>query len=268
MISNKIPTKFAPAERAPKETLEQQVMMFRIDNILDQYLGKLPIVSLIVNKYRQVVYMNRGALDFLGIETVKSVLVQRPGEVLNCVHGTEEVGGCGTSEFCIKCGGVHAIISSQNGITMMQDCRLLLKDNTVLDVRIWASPLTINSDNFSVVTIIQHEKRRFALERIFFHDVLNTACSLQGTIDILTKYGDKINKQQYYDRAIRTMDVLIEDIRAQQQINDTENNIGYQNALLNVDVNAFGWLDVNITSPINNSRYYQNDTDLICWLFP
>lgn len=53
-----------------------------------------------------------------------------------------------------------------------------------LDLRIWASSLIINKEKFTVVTLqdIQHEKWHAFLDRIFFHDILNTTNALQLTL--------------------------------------------------------------------------------------
>ena len=201
--------------------------IFKNNEVLNQFLGKIPAVFLIVNKYRQVIYMNKGALEFTGLDDLTSVLGQRPGEIIGCVHSTEEEGGCGTSESCTWCGAVQAVLSSQKGQNAVEDCRLILEPNeTAFDLRVWASPLVINNEEFYAVTIqdIQDEKRRAVLEQIFFHDILNTASSLLSSVEILLDYRDKINEKEYLSRIDFQIKHLIEEIRGQQILHAAENN--------------------------------------------
>jgi hypothetical protein len=47
--------------------------------------------------------------------------------------------------------------------------------------------MNLDEERFSVLSLrdIRHEKRRRTLERIFFHDVLNTATGLLGFSELL-----------------------------------------------------------------------------------
>ena len=73
-MTSKLKTKFAPAERASREELERQIAFFRDNKTLNEFLNKIPAVFLIVNKYRQIVYMNKGSLEFAGLDdTVKKM---------------------------------------------------------------------------------------------------------------------------------------------------------------------------------------------------
>ena len=227
MTDIKSSTKYAPAERATREGLERQSSLFQKSDIMGKLLGKIPAVFLVVNKYRQIVYMNKGALEFTGLEDATSVIGVRPGELLWCIHATEEEGGCGTSGSCTYCGAINVVLESQKGKSAVSDCRLLLgNDHNAFDLRIWASPLKINKEEFTVVTFqsIQHEKWRAFLERIFFHDILNTASVLQLSLELLTEYGDSIDKKGLIKRANRITKDLIEEIQSQRLLIDAENN--------------------------------------------
>ncbi len=228
MNDNKLSTKYAPAERATSEELERQSSLFQISDIMVELLGKIPAVFIVINKYRQIVYMNKGALEFTGLEDISSVIGVRPGELLGCIHATEEVGGCGTTESCTYCGAVNAVLESQKGKSTVRDCRLLIdRDNnhSAVDLRVWASPLKINKEEFSVVTFqdIQHEKRLAFLERIFFHDILNTTTVLQLTLELLTEHKDSIDNKGLLKSANSITKELIEEIKSQRLLIDAEN---------------------------------------------
>ncbi len=227
-MTSKLNTKFAPAERANREELESQITIFRDNVVLNDFLNKVPTVFLILNKYRQIVYMNNGALEFTGLGDITSVIGKRPGETFGCIHSNEEAGGCGTGESCTYCGAINAVLESQKGKSSVKEGRLILgSDEKAYDLRIWASPFVINNEDFTAVTLqdIQNEKWRSFLERIFFHDILNTATGLQGTIDLLIKYKEKVNTDELMERIGNITKSLIEEIQSQQLLIAAENNI-------------------------------------------
>lgn len=227
-MTSKLNTKFAPAERESREELERKIAIFRDNAILNEFLNKVPIVFLIVNKYRQIVYMNNGALEFTGLGDITSIIGERPGETLGCIHSRKEVGGCGTADSCTYCGAINAVLESQKGKNSVKEARLILgSDEKAYDLRIWASPLVINNEDFTAVTLqdIQNEKWRSFLERIFFHDILNTATGLQGTIDLLINFKEKINTDELMERARRITKNLIKEIQSQQLLIAAENDV-------------------------------------------
>ncbi|MFX1337033.1 MAG: PAS domain-containing sensor histidine kinase [Promethearchaeota archaeon] len=226
MTDKKLPTKFAPAERASEDEIKSQVKLFEKDEILSKFLGKIPAIFIIINKHRQIVYMNRGALEFTGLEDLSAAIGKRPGELFGCLHASEEEGGCGTTEGCTWCGAVNVVLSAQKGNPSMRDCRLILGPNEIsYDLRIWASPLEIKGDQFTAVTIqdISHEKRRAVLERVFFHDILNTTTGLYSIIQLIQGHCE-IDRKDLLKRADYLTRKLIDEIQSQRILNAAEND--------------------------------------------
>jgi nitrogen fixation/metabolism regulation signal transduction histidine kinase len=224
----KLSTKYASAERATREELERQISLFQKSDIMTELLGKISAVIIVINKYRQIVYMNNGALEFMSVDDLNSVIGVRPGELLDCIHAAEEEGGCGTAESCTFCGAVNAVLECQKGKSAVGDCRLIVgNDHKALDLRIWTSLLIINKEEFVVVTIqdIQDEKWRAFLERIFFHDILNTTNALQFSLQLLMEFKDSIKKKGLMKRANRITQELIEEIQSQRLLIDAENKL-------------------------------------------
>ena len=227
MKEKRLPTKFAVAERLINDKVIKQIEIFKNNDVLNKFLSKIPAIFLVVNKYRQIVYMNNGALEFTGMDDITSVIGERPGEVFGCIHSSEEEGGCGTSEACTYCGAVNAILSSLKGNAAMLDCRLILGPNEdSFDLHVWASPLSFNDELFSAVTIqdIKHEKRRAFLEQIFFHDLLNSITGLLSSVEILLKHSESINQEEYLNKLDYLAKNIIEEIHSQQILNAAEND--------------------------------------------
>ncbi len=222
----KLPTQFAPAERAPSERIEEQSRHFVNEPLMQQMVNAIPEIVLVLNKDRQVIFANNRLLELLGVDDASSIYGSRPGEILDCIHATEALDGCGTTEFCSTCGAVNAILTSQKGIKNVRECRIIQKvSGNALDLRVTAAPVTIGDELFTVFSVVDvaDEKRRHALERIFFHDILNTAGSLRGFAEIMTD-ADEDELDELGETVYRISEKLIQEIVAQRQLISAENS--------------------------------------------
>lgn len=219
-------TQFAPAERAHDDRVAMDAAYFERFPMLGEVLNAVPDIFLVANAQRQIIFANYRVLESLGIQRAQRIIGQRPGEALNCKHAANDTGGCGTSEACATCGAVKAIMLSLNGQQTVQECRITQADGSAHDFSVWATPITIEGTAFSVFTLkdISHEKRRRALERIFFHDLLNTAGVITGFLDLLGEADDPEEMADYIEQIRRSSTRLIEEINAQKQLNLAENN--------------------------------------------
>lgn len=221
-------TEFAPAERAAPEELEGQVQLFAAHGVLRQVLDAMPVAVVILNAYRQIVYGNSLLLQVTDAETLPEVLGLRPGEILSCIHAFDgKGGGCGTTRFCSECGAVRAIQTSLMGKQTLEECSILRhRRGTVepLDLRVWTTPLTLEGQDFIIFAImdIAHERRRQALERIFFHDILNTATVLQSALELL-RMGHTQLDAEWWDLLYTSAHQLVQEIRAQRDLLAAEN---------------------------------------------
>jgi len=219
IAQEKVPTKFAPAERASAEELARQAKLFAGKKLLGMLPDMMPCVVMVLNQCRQIVFVNKqiAALMPPG-QPNSSVLGMRPGEALGCTHGFESEGGCGTTESCSLCGAVQAILTGQKGESSVRECRVLRRYNgEALELRIWTTPIQIGDEQFTVCALldISHEKRRQALEHIFLHDIYNVAYGLSWYADFLKK-GTPDKVEEYADTIHRLCGELIDEIDAQR----------------------------------------------------
>ena len=226
MIEFEPHTDFAPAARSGPETLNAQRSEVEQSDLFSGIVSTIPDLLLVLNENRQIVYANRPALDFLGITGLEKLLGQRPGEAVNCVNSGCP-GGCGTSEKCSTCGAVLAILGSQRGERTSKECRILIKSGgglDALDLKVTAAPIVVAGGKFTAfyVSDISHEKRRRALERIFFHDVLNTAGTLEGFSEVMSEEKDAIALRGYGGTINRISQRLVEEIVAQRELLQAE----------------------------------------------
>jgi signal transduction histidine kinase len=212
-------------ERASDEDVRHDISLFASVPLLRQALDAVPDIFMILNEERQIVFANAALMRLLGIPPESFSGGMRPGEVLNCAHAFLEPGGCGASEFCRTCGAVQAIISSLRGVDSINECRITQQNGNALDLQVWATPLDLDGRRFTLFTVkdISHEKRRRALERIFFHNLLNTAGGVMGFAELLMSASpEELNelKSHVYQLSLR----LIEEINAQKELAAAEND--------------------------------------------
>ncbi len=140
-------TKLAPAERMSAEEIARQAQLFADRKLLGVLPNVMPCILLAVNEHRQIVFANERFLELLSPEQRQAgVLGQRPGEVLGCVHAFEQQDGCGTAESCGLCGATHALRTGLAGNAEVQECRMWRANGEALDLRIWTTPLALDSD--------------------------------------------------------------------------------------------------------------------------
>jgi PAS domain-containing protein len=220
-----MPKPLSLEERAPGEVIDRQASLVKDQGSLNALLDANPSIVLVLNQFRQVVYANQSLARFLKLDEIDCVFGLRPGEVLSCVNSDISPGGCGNSEFCKTCGALNAILSSQEGNFDIQECRITRKETgDALDLRVWATPHSITGEHFTIFAVqdVSHEKRRGNLERIFFHDVLNTAGNLRNYA-VLLKNARPEELPEYAEDIQRLSEELIDVIQTQREITRAEN---------------------------------------------
>jgi hypothetical protein len=214
-------------EQASPEDVCRQAQYFAGYALPRQLFEATPSIVLVLNLERQVVYANLSALQMLGLEDEGAILGLRYGEVLGCVHAFKTPEGCGTTEFCRACGAACVISSSRHGQAAVEEWRITRKQDEGTDalvLRVWATPFEIGGEGFTIFASIDvsNEKRRQALERIFFHDILNTAGMLLTTSDLLVD-ADPDLVEGLKQKSRRLTRRLVNEIEAQRDLTEAEN---------------------------------------------
>lgn len=195
--------------------------------IIVQMLESFPELVVILDYNRQIVAYNKKAEGLLR-KGNKEIFGQRLGEAFRCIHAFETSGGCGTSSFCSECGAGKSnkstLLTSQ---AAEEDCRIHIKDQgfeTSLDLKVFTSYLEFENEKFIVFAIknLENEKRRELLERIFFHDVLNTASIIFGISGMISEVRETDDFEKYSKILQNTSEQLIQEIQAQRDLSNAE----------------------------------------------
>lgn len=191
----------------------------------------LPNMAGLLNEYNQFVFYNKKLFEILNL-TPDQILSFRPGEVLNCQNAFKSKFGCGTSEYCKYCGAFQAIEQAKNTKQkVMMECNILDdKNDNAYNLLVTCYPIEIKNKNYTVIILedISAQKRKETLERIFFHDVINTASGIAGVLDYL---ADESNEMSPEEMKILLSEVkkasfdLLEEIQAQKDLVAAEKNL-------------------------------------------
>lgn len=226
--SMSLSTKFAPGSRASAVSIEADHRLVLSQTSLVEFLSAVSSLVAVLNPERQIVYASEEFLRFRGLTAMAPLLGSRPGEALSCLHATEEAGGCGTAEACSVCGAVDAILESVRQRTrVVRECRLTVRNpdgEGTLDLEITSTPWVLESRTFTVLTVkdIADEKRRLSLERIFFHDIVNTAGGLAGILDLLGDLTDLNEGKDLVGMSQRSSQDILEEILSFRQLKQAE----------------------------------------------
>jgi K+-sensing histidine kinase KdpD len=218
-------TCFAPAERTDVAMLEGQRATFLRDDSAVVLMQAMPGYAMLINRQRQIVAVNDTVLRISGADSADQLIGRRPGEALNCRHADDTPGGCGTGEHCSVCGAVLAIVESQTtDHQAVTECRVTLGDaeETSLDMQATATPLRILGEKFTLFALqdISSEKRRNVLERVFFHDIVNTAGCIHGLASTLVEDVEIAPhlEKEYKNWLVHLSERLLDEIQGQRKL--------------------------------------------------
>ena len=222
-------THFASPERTTTEQILKEYELVGSQKIFTEIFGTITGIGGVIDKNRQIVYANDELLTLLGIKTLEPILGKRPGEFISCIHSDEEESGCGTSHACAYCGAVNAILESQRtGMKSMRESQV----STIIDgkhkswdLNVISTPVSFNGEVFYILVLqdISDEKRRAALERIFFHDLLNSMGALNGLLSILREETNPDETRELIKLSEDISRNVIDEILSQRQIRAAEN---------------------------------------------
>jgi len=229
LIVMKLKPDFAPDIRSSTGEILGEHELIASQKLFSDIFSAITGVSAIINKNRQIVYANDEFLNLLGLKSLDPVLVKRLGEFVSCIHSEEEPSGCGTSKACEYCGAVNAIMESQRtnnkSVSEAFISSYINGKQISWDLRISSSPIILADQVFYVLSLkdISSEKRLRALERTFFHDLLNIAGGLNGLLTILKMGTDPEETDDLINRSEEASQCIIEEIMMYSQLRAAEN---------------------------------------------
>ena len=215
------------AERLGPEEVERQARFLLSIPVFKQVLAVVPQPAVVVNSHRQIVLSNTAFQGLVGAHHGEAILGCRPGEAVDCVHADLTTGGCGTSRACRKCGAFIAMLKGLKGRTVTHDCTLLCHDGRAIEARISVQPVQIGHRRYLMMFFTDQtaERRRRVLERVFYHDILNTLGAMSGLVDLLDqRVSSDAEGRRFLALMRHQTDTAIEDIEAQRELASAESH--------------------------------------------
>ena len=206
-----------PAKREPIEQIRAEHDYLSAVPHLQELLNAFPTPAVILNECRQIVVANPQICRLLD-RAENQLLGLRPGEAFNCPRWREGNCGCGTAQVCEVCGAFQAILNTQlRDGQDVQDCTITMQTEhgeRTLDLRVTASSLDLDG-RYTVFAFndISDEKRRAVLERMFYHDVLNTAAGVRNLLEVLPALSIQY-RQETIHLISQLVQYLIEEVEA------------------------------------------------------
>lgn len=211
------------------EEIRNQCEIISHNRLLPEVLNAFPNFVLVLNRFRQIVFANNPVLKLVGQENLVDILGKTPGDVLNCLHAVNSEFGCGSTEFCSKCGSDKVFNSFQlHGRHDVEECRIIqYGSDRAFDFRVHIAPLPEERHDLFLffLTDISHEKRRRVLERIFFHDMANIANGMVGLSRIMRKKEMAEDQKRRFHKALHhSAERLAAEIDAQRDLTAAESD--------------------------------------------
>jgi len=170
-------------------------------------LDCMPDWVMILNEQRKIVFGNKALRDLAGRAGGQKLARPNAGELPDRRSAGSAITGCGV---------VQAILGALAGHDMMHECRITTPVREAGDLRIWSSPFRWLTGRYVLVVAvdISNEKRCQVLEKIFFHDLLNTAANVHGLSELIRR--DPGSAAEFTDDLHETAEELVNEIRTQR----------------------------------------------------
>ena len=213
------------AGRSSPLEIAAQARVFE-SGLLREVLDNSAAFLVILNRNREIVFCNRTALSLAVVASLPAALGLRLGEAFGCVHVAQQSEGCGTTEFCRTCGAMPGVMDGPpndaasikwhivRGSTGAEETNALM---------VTVSPIE-DRQEFLVCTLtdFSHEKRRQMVERMFFHDILNTAAGAKGCADLLKEELAGGANSELAEMVDQCASELLSDLRGQRLLSQAQ----------------------------------------------
>ncbi|MCF7929871.1 MAG: HAMP domain-containing histidine kinase [Spirochaetales bacterium] len=194
---------------------------------LVETLEAMIVPAALFNNSTRCVYANRLFAEYRELEDQEEAVGKTPGALFLCPYAGEDGEGCGENEKCAVCDLRSILIEASAGGGPVQRTSAVSQQTGYIpsssDLRITAGLIHVESSVFILAQIedMEDRMRRNLLNRVFYHDIINTATWIRTTAQLLKIQADEHNRKDF--ESIETgVDVLCEEVESQRQLMKAE----------------------------------------------
>lgn len=209
--------------------LSRQLGVIQKNEMLIKMLNGINLFIIILNEQREILFMNKEICSALGVDNLE-VLGMRPGELLKCRNSEISEKGCGHAKACNLCNAKNLVVEvinthevSEGQVTIVSIIEGLEVSSTFHER---VTEVDFEGEKFYMVAFLDKsaDVERNNIERIFFHDILNSASSLYNAIRLLKMGNKKFSEDEDIIMVEGYIKNIIEEIEYQRSVSSAEHN--------------------------------------------
>ncbi|HCT70686.1 MAG TPA: hypothetical protein DF409_06215 [Bacteroidales bacterium] len=207
------------ADFKPDKKLLEDYKLISANSLAVSVLNGIPTATIILNPERELVFANSAFLKLYEIRDIRQFLGFKPGDLMGCQNLKTAKNGCGTSDKCKVCAALKSIRSAiETGAGAEEG--IFNTQNGTLNLQVDTEKIIINNREFILMSLqdISSEKKRLLLERIFYHDILNTAHNISGMVELLASGDFEDSREEFLGMLLKSSSRLIDEINTHRLI--------------------------------------------------
>jgi signal transduction histidine kinase len=164
-------------------------------------------------------------------------------ELFGCTDGSGDLykPRCGTREQCAWCGLYQVVREAfEKNDRVEKEVALTVREEGLFryyDIRAVAAPFHLGGEGLFILSLedITDRRRRILMEKLFYHDVLNTVSSLTMNISLMQESVDSEEVRKFAESLERITDHLTDEIQRQRLISLAESGrLEIEKAIINL----------------------------------
>lgn len=216
------------AIRESQADLQKDHDLIASDPLAVSILNGIPTPVLILNQARQIVFSNKAFLSLINLSSIEMFMGMRPGEVIGCPSAKKGPDGCGTSKECTVCGALKSIANCFESGSGSEECTIKAGPSSMMHLQVTTEMIEVAGTGFILYSMqdISNDKKKNLLERIFYHDILNSAHNINSMAELISTEPAGITRDEYLGMLIKSTGGLIDEINT-HRILSNGNHLDY-----------------------------------------
>ncbi|MBN2851227.1 MAG: PAS domain-containing sensor histidine kinase [Clostridia bacterium] len=210
-------------------SVNEQASAIMENVLLVNVLNEMNVLVMILNEKAEIVFANKALLNFVN-SSLEKVIGKKPGNIIKCKYANSSSNECGCVKQCKHCSVKNTIVEVINsGMTNEAPVTIISLFKGVeqtFNFHEKVSVLHIENEKLYLATFLNRDAEivKNNLQRIFYHDILNSASSIYNIIEYLKLENHELALNKDVILLESSIEIMIEEIKYQKSISDAESN--------------------------------------------